>query len=465
MLRKFPMKRLTIILTLALTYSFSVGIVDSCQSADTITLSLENGLETQSTSSVTRVPEQTSASTAVTTEAFYDDAEEYAQVVYASLNFRKAEISDYEIYNEIEVENDSGEAEDSTFSDTTTASITRPVTTTTSLTTTTKPATTTSATTTTTTSATTTTTTTTTSATTTTSEAATTTTTAAQTTTTSTAAPPVSDEMLTVYDYNTSRNVTASAYDIVCQVVYNEIGSGFALEAIKAQAVAAYTYIKFYNKALGQTPKVALKTNVPQKVKDCVAAVSGVAIYYNGSIINSTYCASSAGYTASAKSVWGTNYSYLSSVVSEYDYLDPNFGKTKVFTSADIQSRVYNATGINLTGDPSGWFTLLDDSQGGVVDGAYVGKMLIGGQSTYQSGSKTVTITGRVFRESIMNYSIRSTSFSVSYDAGSDTFTFTTNGYGHGVGMPQYGAQYYALYGGYTYDQILTHYYSGTEVH
>jgi stage II sporulation protein D len=64
-----------------------------------------------------------------------------------------------------------------------------------------------------------------------------------------------------------------------------------------------------------------------------------------------------------------------------------------------------------------------------------------------------------------MNYSIRSTSFSVSYDAGSDTFTFTTNGYGHGVGMPQYGAQYYALYGGYTYDQILTHYYSGTEVH
>ena len=58
--------------------------------------------------------------------------------------------------------------------------------------------------------------------------------------------------------------------------------------------------------------------------------------------------------------------------------------------------------------------------------------------------------------------SIRSTAFTVSYADG--VFTFTTYGYGHGVGMSQVGANLYATYGGYTFDQILHHYYTGVTI-
>ena len=191
-----------------------------------------------------------------------------------------------------------------------------------------------------------------------------------------------------------------------------------------------------------------------------VQSVLGEAVYYNGEIIQAVYSASSAGYTASCKTVWGTDYPYLKSVFCELDeQYDPNYGRTKTFSSNDIKSRVYNQTGISLSGNPENWF-VIDER----VDGKYVGSMSIGGNHAYVSDGKTINITGRVFREKIMSFDIRSNAFDIDYNPSTDEFTFTTYGYGHGVGLSQNGANNLAKYWGWDYRQILEFYYTGTYV-
>lgn len=254
--------------------------------------------------------------------------------------------------------------------------------------------------------------------------------------------------------------VSGSALEIVGRMTQNEVGHTFAPEAIKAQAVAAYTYVKFCNE-YGTYPSVGLASTVSDSVNVLVQSVLGKAIYYNGSLIQAVYSASSAGYTASSKNVWGTDYPYLQSRFCDLDkQYDPNYGRKVEYSSAEIKSKVLEKTGIDLTGDPSGWLSVETN-----VDGFYVGQMNVGGYHSYTNSSgDSVKITGRVFREKIMSYELRSSAFDVEYNSDSDKFIFTTYGYGHGVGMSQNGANALATYLGYDYKQILTYYYQGTEV-
>lgn len=264
---------------------------------------------------------------------------------------------------------------------------------------------------------------------------------------------------LTVYYTGSGGNVTGDAADILAQVVMGEIGGGFNEEAIKAQAVAAYTYIKYYNNN-GNAPYVAVRTP-NDTVKRCVKEVVGQIICYDGAPIQAVYGASSAGYTASAKSVWGVDYPYLRSNKCELDALyDPNYGVKTTFTSTEIQNYVLQATGIVLEGDPGTWFAIKD-----YVDNVYVGTLSIGGRTSYTNSSgKTVDITGRVLREQILDYNLRSACFEITYSADTDKFTFTTYGYGHGVGLSQHGANNLANQWGYDYKQILQFYYPGTDI-
>jgi len=272
--------------------------------------------------------------------------------------------------------------------------------------------------------------------------------------------PSVTDAgELTVRYTGSGGSVTGDAAEILAQVVMGEIGGGFNEEAIKAQAVAAYTYIKYYNDN-GNVPYVAVKTP-NDKVKNCVNQVLGQAIYYDGALIQAVYGASTAGYTASAKNVWGIDYPYLQSVRCELDSLyDPNYGVITTFTSEEIRNKVRNATGIELDGDPGTWFAIKEH-----IDNVYVGTFSIGGRTEYvDSDGDTVQITGRVMREKIMDFGLRSASFEVSYSADTDKFTFTTYGYGHGVGLSQHGANNLANYWGYGYKEILSFYYPGCEI-
>lgn len=271
-------------------------------------------------------------------------------------------------------------------------------------------------------------------------------------------APP-SGETLTVRYNGSGGSVEKDASDILAQVVMGEIGGSFDEEAIKAQAVASYTYIKYYN-ANGSAPNVVVKTP-NERVKKCVNEVLGQGIYYNGDLIQAVYGASSAGYTASSKEVWGVDYTYLQSKKCELDALyDPNYGVKSTFTSSEIRSSVKDATGIELEGDPGSWFAIKSH-----VDSVYVGSLSIGGKTSFIDGDgKQVEITGRVMREQIMKYNINSACFEISYSADTDKFTFTTYGYGHGVGMSQNGANSLAKYWSYDYKQILGFYFPGTEI-
>ncbi len=240
---------------------------------------------------------------------------------------------------------------------------------------------------------------------------------------------------------------TVNAYDLICQIVNNEISSSFKDEAIKAQAVAAYSYVKYHN-VNGLTPSVLVKGNVPQRIKDLVSEVWGVCCYYNGNVAQTVYMASSSGYTADAKNVWGSSVPYLKSVYCPFDMTsDPNYGYQMKVSEENMRTLVEGDLGITLSNDPSNWFTVME-----IIDGNYVAKVNVDGQKI---------ITGRAMRESILNYKLKSAAFEVTYSDG--YFIFTTYGYGHGVGMSQNGANILAKQG-YSYEEILKHYFTGIEI-
>lgn len=290
-------------------------------------------------------------------------------------------------------------------------------------------------------------------------------TTAAPETTTAetTSAPtPTSDnsgeEQLSVYDQVTGTYYTAGAREIIARAVVGEIWNEFPDEAVKAQAVAEYTYIK-KNNEMGVSPTTALKTDVYDRIYKLVDEVLGEAIYYNGEMIQSVFFASSCGYTNSAENVWGVDYQYLRSVDCPLDKTtDPNWGSTDSYSSDYIKNAVQNTLGIALTGDPSKWFKInsrLDNREHGWVTSISVGGM------TKANGK---TIDGRTIRETVLGYSLKSAAFDLKYDKSSDKFIFTTYGHGHGVGLSQYGAKALAE-NGYTYKQILQHYFTGVEIY
>lgn len=267
------------------------------------------------------------------------------------------------------------------------------------------------------------------------------------------------NEQLTVYYNGSGGDVTGDAVYIVARATMSEIGDQFDEEAIKAQAVAAYTYIKLHN---GNGKSALIGAREPsQKVINIVRSVIGQAVYYNGSLIQAVYAAATAGYAASALNVWGVDYPYLRSHACELDATcDPYYGATMQMTSSEVASLIYDNSGIVLDGDPSNWFIINE-----YVDTVYVGKLTVGGKTSYvNSNGKTVTITGRVLREQLMNFKLKSASFNVTYDASSDKFTFTTYGNGHGVGLSQFGANALAQKWDYDYKQILQYYYPGTTI-
>lgn len=254
----------------------------------------------------------------------------------------------------------------------------------------------------------------------------------------------ISKENYTVKSATTGKKVKSNGFDILCQIVNGEISSSWNEEAIKAQAVAAYTYLR-YCKENGITPELGVKSGYDSRIESIVKSVEGLVCTYNGTVINAVFCASSAGCTADVSNVWGGNLPYLKSVDSKYDAdYDPNYGVTKTIAKADVK-KILQKQGVTLSTKKKNWIKVLSN-----YNGKYVGNVSIDGQ---------ITLTGAKIRSL---FGLKSAAFTVSYS--NDYFTFTTYGYGHGVGMSQWGAQLYASKGGYKFDQILKHYYSGIKI-
>lgn len=244
---------------------------------------------------------------------------------------------------------------------------------------------------------------------------------------------------------------TDALLDLVAGAVQREIvgvnttPSPQYYEAYKAQAVACHSYMEYHRLRTGSYPSMSYTTPDPKTV-ELVREVLDELMYYDGNVINAAYHAASGGHTQSASYVWGNAIPYLQGVQSAYD----DYERTYAISVAEMESKLLSY-GLNPSSDPSEWFDL---SSATYTDGGFVNTIRVCGS----------TLTGRALREQILGTSNLKSPKIVSISCDGSQFTFTTRGFGHGVGMSQQGALGYAAYEGWDYRQILTHYYTGVTI-
>lgn len=254
-------------------------------------------------------------------------------------------------------------------------------------------------------------------------------------------------------------------------VLRAEMPASFEEEALKAQAVAARTYIlhKILNGGSANHPEADACDDInccqaflsqadaavnwgegaetyEAKLRQAVEETDGMCVLYEGAPALTVFHSSSVGATQDAAAVWSGDVPYLRSVETpEGEDTVPGYHSTASFTAGELHDLLQSALPeADLGGNPSDWFTNIQQQANGTVTSLAVGGVKV-------SGSKFRSILG-----------LRSTCFTISFaDDGAAVFSVT--GYGHGVGMSQYGANVLAA-GGMGYADILTWYYTGTEV-
>ncbi len=299
--------------------------------------------------------------------------------------------------------------------------------------------------------------------------------TATQTFSTTSSAVVESCTSYQMLDITSGKVEEISVRDYLIGAVCAEMPATFEIEALKAQAVAAHTYAERQHLLEQESPTAELygadfsndaslyqayftENQARQyygdsfetsygKICDAVDAVLPYLLEYDGTPIIAAFCSMSSGVTESAETVWGSAVDYLVSVESIADTEAPRYLETTTFSASDFQEAILeaseNAEALSWDTDPSTWVVVEDCSDAGTVLNVQVA-----GQN----------FTGQQLRSIL---SLRSAVFTVDYDAATGSFTFTTKGYGHGVGMSQYGANAMAKDGA-SFQEILAHYYVGT---
>ena len=271
---------------------------------------------------------------------------------------------------------------------------------------------------------------------------------------------------ITVYDVNTQKKVTADITEITKQIVANEVGGGLGLtgndlkQLYQAQAVAAHSYL-VYLLNQGQVPQVGLASySAFSGLSSAVEAVKQEVLIYNGSVAMAVYTASSGSHTNTAANMGWGSVSYLTSVESKYDKdydLGYKIGSVTYSTypwkyttnQTQMANSIRKMTGYAPSGDPSGWISVQTDSHGNVTSVTV----------NTTAGSRNVT-PDAFLADCLGVISLNIESFQ--YSGGS--WTITSYGQGHGVGMSQCGAAGYIAREGWNYKQVLEHYYSGAKV-
>lgn len=243
-------------------------------------------------------------------------------------------------------------------------------------------------------------------------------------------------------------------------VLLCEIPADFHPEAKKAQAIVARTYAsRVANVGIKHGPGVVCGdpaccqgyispqdyqtkwgvTGPVESAREAVLDTEGLVVTYHGELVDATYFSCSGGQTEDAVAVWGADIPYLRSVESPGEENADHYWHTVRYTPAAFCDALH----VQLSGDPSNWFGGVSYTRGGGV-----AQMIIGGKA----------YTGTHLRNTLK---LRSTCFSVKADG--DTIEITTRGFGHRVGMSQYGADAMAT-GGSTCEDIIKHYYNGVEI-
>ena len=270
---------------------------------------------------------------------------------------------------------------------------------------------------------------------------------------------------LRVLDGDTVTEMSFSDY--LQGVLPAEMPASVQEDARRAQAVAArtYTYYKMSSGGNhGDTADICTDHSCCQaflgkekaadnwgknaeryeaKIENAVSATDGQVMLYGGAPILAVFHSSSAGETWNSGEVWAQDLPYLQSVSSPEGEGVPNYYSTVELTEAEFREKFLAARPeADLSGPASGWI------RDPVMDGVHVESVTIGGVSV--SGPSVRSIFG-----------LRSASFTA--EAGDGKITFYVTGYGHGVGLSQYGANAMAEAGS-TWREILEHYYTGVTI-
>ena len=278
------------------------------------------------------------------------------------------------------------------------------------------------------------------------------------------------NEIIRVYITETGEIEEVNLEDYICGVVSNEMPANFEKEALKAQAVTARTYLaskKLNRCTLHEGIDICDSTHCQvytskekrlekwgadyaneywNKIKEAVDETSGQVLSYEGELVlYPQFFSTSSGQTENSEDVYLGEIPYLRSVASTGEESAPKYTSDKTLKISDF---VYllnsNFTNLNVTVEniKNNFNIKLSSAAGGVI------KLNI----------NNVEIRGVDFRKAL---SLNSTNFT--YEFNGDYITFHCKGYGHGVGMSQWGANAMAKNGS-NYEEILKHYYTGVEI-
>ena len=246
--------------------------------------------------------------------------------------------------------------------------------------------------------------------------------------------------------------------DYIIGVLAGEMPISFELEALKAQAVAARSYVmkkmeaninKDYDVVDTVLNQVYLDdehlqevwqedyTDNINKLKQAVLETFNEYLEYDGKVVDAMFFSTSVGYTENSEEVFTNKVPYLRSVASTWDEISPVYEVNYTFELDNF----YNKLNLNYSDTLD--IELLDTTSTGRIK-----KLKING--TTLEGNNVVS-----------NLNLKSNHFDI--ELKNNKIYITTKGYGHGVGMSQYGAQGMALKG-YKYDEILKYYYQGVEI-
>ena len=275
---------------------------------------------------------------------------------------------------------------------------------------------------------------------------------------------PSAKETVTVLRDGDAQEEDCETY--LTQVVRSEMPADFATEALKAQAVAARTFAR-RQMAGGKHAdadvcsqsaccQACLSADALQerygaafdaawdKAADAVRQTQDEVLTYGGALIDAVYFSCSGGSTEAAAAGWGTDVPYLQAVDSPGEQ-DAAKYESRICVTAETFAETLRAldASVQLSGDPSGWVQSVTRTAGGGVD--------------------TLTAGGRPFSGVQLRkaFGLNSTRFTLLYEDGA--FSFDVLGYGHRVGMSQYGADAIARLG-FDYRAILRFYYRGAEL-
>lgn len=265
------------------------------------------------------------------------------------------------------------------------------------------------------------------------------------------------DEKVRVKQTESGNIVEVPLEEYVAGVVAGEMPVTFETEALKAQAVAARSYVlkkieqnykndydvvdtvlnQVYldDESLKNKWKDKYEERI-QKIKKVVLDTKGEYLTYNGKVIEAFFFSTSSGLTENCEEVFVEALPYLRSVDSHYDEISPVYETEKVMNYAEFCNKlgIENVPlNINIT------------------------------KTTSTGRIKNITINGVNFtgNQVTQKLGLRSNYFEIKQD--NDNIIVTTKGYGHGVGMSQYGANGMAKEG-YSYKDILNHYYTNVEI-